>query len=77
MCSSDLATIEAAGRLAIPFTTGILIGIGETRRERIESLLALRDPVLLASFPRQRFVSAANADYKPILEIGKSIGLID
>jgi FO synthase len=37
-----LATIEAAGRLAVPFTTGILIGIGETRAERIEALLALR-----------------------------------
>ena len=35
--------IEAAGALDIPFTTGILIGIGETRRERIEALLALRD----------------------------------
>ena len=41
------------------------------------ALLALRDPVLLASFPRKRFVPAANADYRPILEIGKSIGLID
>lgn len=38
-----LATIEAAGELAIPFTSGILIGIGETRKERIEALLALRD----------------------------------
>ncbi len=38
-----LATIEAAGELAIPFTSGILIGIGETRRERIEALLKLRD----------------------------------
>jgi FO synthase len=37
-----LATIEQAGDLAIPFTTGLLIGIGETRRERIEALLALR-----------------------------------
>jgi FO synthase len=34
--------IDEAGALAIPFTTGILIGIGETRRERIESLLAIR-----------------------------------
>jgi FO synthase len=34
--------IEEAGQLAIPFTTGILIGIGETRRERVESLLAIR-----------------------------------
>lgn len=38
-----LACIEEAGKLAIPFTTGILIGIGETRRERIEALLALRE----------------------------------
>jgi FO synthase len=38
-----LATIHAAGEAAVPFTSGILIGIGETRRERIESLLALRD----------------------------------
>jgi len=34
--------LEEAGELAIPFTTGILIGIGETRRERVESLLAIR-----------------------------------
>lgn len=38
-----LATIESAGRLGAPFTTGILVGIGETRRERVESLLAIRD----------------------------------
>jgi FO synthase len=38
-----LAMIEAAGRLQIPFTTGILVGIGETRRERVESLLAIRN----------------------------------
>ena len=37
-----LATLERAGELAVPFTTGILIGIGETRRERVESLLAIR-----------------------------------
>ena len=37
-----LETIDRAGRLAVPFTSGLLIGIGETRRERIESLLALR-----------------------------------
>lgn len=38
-----LETIRLAGELAIPFTSGLLIGIGETRRERIESLLRLRD----------------------------------
>src|ERR671935_188521 len=36
-----LATIEAAGELKIPFTTGILVGIGETLEERIASLEAL------------------------------------
>ena len=38
-----LASIAAAGAAAVPFTSGILIGIGETRTERIEALLALRD----------------------------------
>ncbi|HVF92502.1 MAG TPA: 7,8-didemethyl-8-hydroxy-5-deazariboflavin synthase CofG [Blastocatellia bacterium] len=38
-----LKTIEEAGRLRIPFTTGILIGIGETLDERIDSLLAIRE----------------------------------
>jgi len=38
-----MRTIEDAGRLAIPFTTGILVGIGETARERAESLFAIRD----------------------------------
>lgn len=36
-----LAMIEEAGRLRIPFTTGILIGIGETRAERIDALFAI------------------------------------
>ncbi|MGH7373842.1 MAG: 7,8-didemethyl-8-hydroxy-5-deazariboflavin synthase CofG [Candidatus Rokuibacteriota bacterium] len=38
-----LKTIARAGALRIPFTTGILIGIGETHAERVESLLAIRD----------------------------------
>jgi FO synthase len=37
-----LETIRLAGELAIPFTSGILIGIGETRQERIDALLALK-----------------------------------
>lgn len=37
-----LRMLEEAGELAIPFTTGVLIGIGETRRERVETLLAIR-----------------------------------
>src|SRR3990170_1880820 len=38
-----LKTIALAGKLAIPFTTGVLIGIGETHAERVEALLAIRD----------------------------------
>ena len=38
-----LATIAAAGEAAIPFTSGLLIGIGETREERLDALEALTD----------------------------------
>ena len=38
-----LATIEAAGRLRVAFTTGILIGIGETPEERVDSLFAIKE----------------------------------
>jgi FO synthase len=38
-----LRTLELAGELRVPFTTGILIGIGETWEERIGSLLAIRE----------------------------------
>ncbi|AXG11406.1 7,8-didemethyl-8-hydroxy-5-deazariboflavin synthase subunit CofG [Haloplanus rubicundus] len=37
-----LGTIRAAGEVGVPFTTGILVGIGENRRDRAESLLAIR-----------------------------------
>ncbi len=41
--SVRLQTLKDAGTAQVPFTTGILIGIGETRAERIESLLAIRE----------------------------------
>ncbi len=41
--AARLATIADAGEAAVPFTSGILIGIGETRLERVEALLALRE----------------------------------
>jgi FO synthase len=41
--SVRLATIDAAGTARVPFTSGILIGIGETRGERLAALLALRE----------------------------------
>lgn len=41
--AARLRSILAAGEAAVPFTSGVLIGIGETRAERIDALFALRD----------------------------------
>jgi len=41
--SLRLKTIEEAGKLRIPFTTGVLIGIGESLEERLDALFAIRD----------------------------------
>ncbi len=38
-----LRTIEEAGKQGVPFTTGLLIGIGETEEDRVETLLAIRE----------------------------------
>jgi FO synthase len=67
-----LATIEAAGELRIPFTSGILVGIGESERERVESLEALArlhdryghlQEVILQNFvPHPRYYGAEVAD---------------
>ncbi|MEX0767464.1 MAG: 7,8-didemethyl-8-hydroxy-5-deazariboflavin synthase CofG, partial [Microthrixaceae bacterium] len=38
-----LLTLEAAGRLQIPFTTGILVGIGESREDRVQALEAIAE----------------------------------
>jgi 7,8-didemethyl-8-hydroxy-5-deazariboflavin synthase CofG subunit len=38
-----LRTIEEAGKQQVPFTTGLLIGIGETPEDRVDTLLAIRD----------------------------------
>jgi FO synthase len=67
-----LATIRAAGELKIPFTSGILVGIGETELERVESLEALAaihaehghiQEVILQNFvPHQRYYGREPAD---------------
>ena len=41
------------------------------------ALLNLKDPDLLASFPRKGFIPASNADFQPIVTVGKQIGLIE
>ena len=67
-----LETIEAAGELKIPFTSGILVGIGETEDERVESLEALAQlqeryghiqEIILQNFvPHPRYYGAEVAD---------------
>lgn len=67
-----LETIEAAGRLRIPFTTGILVGIGETEEEQLESLEAIAElhqryghiqEVILQNFvPHPRYYGAEVAE---------------
>ncbi len=58
-----LETIRLAGELAVPFTSGILIGIGETRAERIDALLALRD--LHAEYGHLQEIIVQNFRAKP------------
>jgi FO synthase len=70
--AARLATIEAAGELRIPFTSGILVGIGETESERIEALEALASShnrhghlqeVILQNFvPHPRYYGAEVAE---------------
>ena len=79
MPSVRLETIRIAGDLAIPFTTGILIGIGETREERLDALLAIRDlhelhghiqEVIVQNFrakPRTVMAEAAEPDMQDLL----------
>jgi len=61
--AARVATIEAAGEARVPFTTGILIGIGETRRERLEALLAIRE--LFEHFGHVQEVIVQNFRAKP------------
>jgi FO synthase len=58
-----LETIRLAGELKVPFTTGILIGIGETREERIEALRAIGD--LQAKYGHIQEVIVQNFRAKP------------
>ncbi|QYJ91489.1 putative selenate ABC transporter substrate-binding protein [Shewanella halotolerans] len=51
---------------------------GEGFTEKLtKALLEMKDPDLLASFPRQSFVEADNADYEPIESVATAIGLLD
>ena len=74
-----LETLRLAGELSVPFTTGILIGIGETRAERLEALFAIRDmhrrfghvqEVIVQNFrakPGTKLAGAAEPDLEDLL----------
>jgi FO synthase len=65
-----LETLRLAGELKVPFTTGILIGIGETRDERIEALEAIRD--LHAAHGHIQEVIVQNFRAKPDTKLANS-----
>ncbi len=75
--STRLAMIRKAGRLGIPFTSGILIGIGETAAERVEALLALRE--LHEEYGHIQEIIVQNFRAKPDTPMGDAgePGLID
>jgi FO synthase len=79
-----LETIETAGELKIPFTSGILVGIGETEQERVESLEALADvharhghlqEVILQNFvPHPRYYGREVADIADVASRNRWVG---
>jgi FO synthase len=73
-----------AGELAIPFTSGILLGIGETRRERVESLLAIRalhqehghiQEVIVQNFRTKPEIPMASAPEPDDYEVAHAVAL--
>jgi FO synthase len=76
--------LDQAGELRIPFTTGILLGIGETRRERVESLLAIRathrrhghvQEVIVQNFRARDGIPMASAPEPEDLEIAHAVAM--
>src|SRR6266540_6187058 len=76
--AARLETLRLAGELRIPFTSGILIGIGETRRERIEALLAIGElgerhghvqEVIVQNFRAKPETKMAEAPEPPLEEL--------
>jgi FO synthase len=77
--SARLETLRLGGELSVPYTTGILIGIGETRAERIDALLAIRalherfghiQEVIVQNFrakPGTRMAAAPDAPHEELL----------
>ena len=76
--AARLATIAAAGEERVPFTTGILIGIGETRAERLDALRTIREladrhghvqEVIVQNFRAKPGTRMADAPEPPLEEL--------
>ncbi len=79
-----IQTIENAGKLKIPFTTGLLIGIGETLEERAESLLELRriqnkyghiQEIIIQNFRSKPGIPMENHPEPSLLEVLKTVAV--
>lgn len=77
-----LQTIENAGKLKIPFTTGLLIGVGETVEERAESLLAIRklhdkyghiQEIIIQNFKPKPGIPMENQKEPSLMEMVKAV----
>lgn len=76
--AARLATIEAAGLEGVPFTTGLLVGLGESRGDRAEALLAIRElhrrhghiqELIIQNFRAKRGTAMAAAPEPPLEEL--------
>ena len=79
-----LQMIHEAGELQIPFTTGILVGIGETRVERVASLVAIRDAhsrfghiqeIIIQNFRAKPTIRMATSPEPDTLEMARTIAV--
>jgi FO synthase len=79
-----LQMIHEAGELQIPFTTGILVGIGETRVERVTSLVAIRDAhsrfghiqeIIIQNFRAKPTIRMATSPEPDTLEMARTIAV--
>ena len=79
-----LRMLREAGELAIPFTTGLLIGIGETLAERVDTLFAIRDlhrlhghvqEVIVQNFRAKPTIGRADADEPDALDMARTIAI--
>jgi len=79
-----LRMLREAGELAIPFTTGLLIGIGETLAERVETLLAIRDlhrqhghvqEVIVQNFRAKPTIGRADADEPDAMDMARTVAV--